>query len=88
MDAETATYMILAAAGATALAAYAYLILVPAWTAYGRKWERVAAAVLTLFVLAAFAGLGLGAGLVVVYFWDDITGLFDSAARGAAFLAP
>jgi hypothetical protein len=78
MDSETATYVIIAICGAIVLGAYAYLILVPAWTAYGRNWERVAAALLTLFVLAAFAGTGLGAGLVLLYYWDDITGLFGS----------
>ena len=78
MDAETATYVIIAASGASILAAYAYFIVVPAWTAYGRNWERVAAGVLTLFVLAAFAGAGLAAGLVIVYFWDSIIGLFGT----------
>jgi hypothetical protein len=29
-------------------------------------------------VLAAFAGTGLGAGLVLVYYWDDITGVFGT----------
>jgi ABC-type transporter Mla maintaining outer membrane lipid asymmetry permease subunit MlaE len=81
MDSETLTYVILAVTGAVILGAYGYLILIPAWTAYGRNWERVAAAVLTLFVLAAFAGSGLGAGLVIVYYWDEIIGVFgaDSA---------
>jgi hypothetical protein len=81
VDPETITYMIIAAAGAIALGAYVSLILVPAWTAYGRTWERVAAAFLTLFVLAAFAGVGLGSGLVIVYFWDDIIGVFEALLR-------
>jgi hypothetical protein len=78
MDSETLTYVIIATTGAIILAAYGYLILVPAWTAYGRNWERMAAAVLSLFVLAAFAGAGLGLGLLLVYYWDDITGLFSA----------
>jgi hypothetical protein len=78
MDSETVTYIIIGVCGAIVLGAYAYLILVPAWTAYGRNWERFAAAALSLFVLAAFAGTGLGAGLVLVYYWDDITGVFGS----------
>jgi hypothetical protein len=45
MDSETITYVILGVAGASILGAYAYLILVPALTAYGRNWERAAAAV-------------------------------------------
>jgi hypothetical protein len=87
MDAETLTYMILTAAGLAVLGAYGFLILVPAWTAYGRTWERLAASVLTLFVLAAFAGLGLAAGLVIVYFWDSITGVFGTLL-GAGLVAP
>ncbi len=76
MDSETLTYMILTAGGLLTAGAFAFLILGPAWSAYGRLWERVTAAVLTLFVLAAFGGAGIGAGLVVVYYWDSITGLF------------
>jgi hypothetical protein len=72
--------MIIAAAGGIGLGAYGYLILAPAWTAYGRNWERVTAAVLTLFVLAAFAGAGLAVGLVLVYFWDDILSVFGAGA--------
>jgi hypothetical protein len=53
------------------------MILAPAWTAYGRTWERVAAAVLSVFVLAAFVGAGLGIGLVIVYYWDPILELLN-----------
>ena len=56
------------------------LILVPAWTAYGRTWERFAAAVLSLFVLAAFVGTGVGIGLVVLYYWDQILDFFGIQA--------
>jgi hypothetical protein len=72
VDSLTATYVILTAAGVTGLSAYAMLILVPAWTAYGRTWERLCAAFLSLFVLAAFAGSGILLGLLIVYFWDQI----------------
>jgi hypothetical protein len=78
MDAETVTYMILVAAGVLGLGAFGWFIFMPALTAYGRVWERVAAGVLTLFVLAAFAGTGLVAGLVVVYYWDSIIGVFGT----------
>ena len=77
MDSETITYVIIGVAGASILGAYGYMILVPSLTAYGRNWERVAAGVLTLFVLAAFVGSGLGAGLLLVYYWDEIIGLFS-----------
>jgi hypothetical protein len=52
------------------IALYAGLILRPAWTAYSRLWERVAAAVLSLYVLAVFVGAGVAAALAVLYFWS------------------
>ena len=81
MDSETLTYIILSAAGGAILGAYGFLILVPAWTAYGRTWEKLVATALTLFVLAAFTGAGLVIGLVVVYFWDSIIGVFGALPR-------
>jgi hypothetical protein len=49
-------------------------ILVPAWSAYTRMWERIAAAFLSLYVLAAMVGIGLVGGAAVVWFWDNIFG--------------
>jgi len=60
-------------AGASAvigLVIYAGLILRPAWTAYSRLWERLAAAVLSLYVLAVFVGAGVAGALAVVVFWS------------------
>jgi len=68
----TVAYIVLAGAGIAGLSCFAVLILAPAWTAYGRTWERSAAAFLSLFVLAAFVGTGIAIGLVVVYYWDEI----------------
>jgi hypothetical protein len=51
------------------LALYAGLILRPAWTAYSRLWERLAAAVLSIYVLAVFVGAGVAGALAAVYFW-------------------
>jgi hypothetical protein len=76
MDSEIITYMILTAGGLVTAGVFTFLILAPAWSAYGRLWEKATAAVLTLFVLAAFAGAGIGAGLVIVYYWDEIAGVF------------
>jgi hypothetical protein len=81
MDSETLTYVILGVGGAIALGAFVYFILVPALSAYGRAWEKLAASVLTLFVAAAFVGSGLGAGLLLVYYWDSIAGVFAAIAR-------
>jgi O-antigen ligase len=71
---ETITYIVVAATGVLGLAAYIGLILVPAWTAYSRVWERLAAAFLSLYVLAAFIGVGAAGGAAVVWFWDRIQG--------------
>ena len=56
-------------AGVFGLALYAGLILVPAWTSYSRVWERMAATVLSLYVLAVLVGAGVLAALAVIYFW-------------------
>jgi O-antigen ligase len=80
VDSLTVTYIILAAAGIAGLSCFAMLILAPAWTAYGRTWERFAAAFLSLFVLAAFVGAGIAIGLVVLYYWDQILDVFGIQA--------
>jgi hypothetical protein len=51
------------------LALYAGLILVPAWYAYKRTWERVAAKVVSLYVFAVLVGVGAAAALAAIYFW-------------------
>ncbi len=61
--------LVAGASAVIALAVYAGLILRPAWTAYSRLWERMAAAVLSLYVLAVFVGTGIAGALAVVYFW-------------------
>jgi hypothetical protein len=66
------TYLVGACAGVFSLAAFTAWVLVPAWTSYSRTWERVAALALSLYVLAAFVGLGIAVGAVIIYFWDQI----------------
>jgi hypothetical protein len=56
-------------AGVFGLALFAGLILAPAWTSYSRLWERLAASVLSLYVLALLVGLGVAGALAVIYFW-------------------
>jgi hypothetical protein len=72
MSNTSITYLVGACAGVFSLAAFAAWVLVPAWTAYSRVWERLAALVLSLYVLLAFVGLGLVAGAVVIWFWDRL----------------
>jgi hypothetical protein len=63
------TYLIAVCAGVFSLALYVGLILAPAWSAYSRVWERVAAGILSLYVLAVLVGIGVAAGLAVVLLW-------------------
>lgn len=64
--------LLFAVAGALGLAAYVGLILVPAVSSYGRIWEKAAAGVLSLFVLAALVAVGVVIGAAFVYFYNDI----------------
>jgi hypothetical protein len=80
VDPLTVTYIILAVAGVVGFSFFAVWILTPAWTSYGRTWERFAAAALSVFVLAAFAGTGIAIGLVALYYWDEILNLLGIAA--------
>jgi hypothetical protein len=72
MDPLTITYIILTVAGLIGFSFFAVWILAPAWTSYGRTWERFAAAALSVFVLAAFVGTGIVFGLIVLWNWDQI----------------
>lgn len=74
MSNNTITIVVAAGCGLLALAAYVGLILIPAVTSYSRAWERVAAGVLSLYVLGAFVIAGVGGGAGVVWFWDRIQG--------------
>jgi hypothetical protein len=65
-------YYLFGAAGLVSIVAFASLILAPALGAYGRPWEKMAAAFLSLFVLAALVLAGLVLGLFVFFNWDRI----------------
>jgi hypothetical protein len=68
-------YLLFGAAGLISLVAFVGLILIPAISSYGRAWEKAAAGVLSLFVLAALLLIGVVAGLAVVYYYDEIVNL-------------
>jgi exosortase/archaeosortase len=69
MSGTDTTYLIASCAGVFSLALFVGLILVPAWSSYTRVWERLAASVLALYVLAVLVGIGVAAGLTAVYYW-------------------
>lgn len=61
--------LVAACAGVGSLALFTWLILAPAWSSYTRLWERLAATVLSLYVLAVLMGVGVVGALAAVYFW-------------------
>ena len=66
MTNEQIIYTVAIGSGVLGLIAYIAFILVPAWGAYSRVWERLAASFLTLYVLAAFVILGAAGGAAVI----------------------
>ena len=71
MSNTSITYLVGASAGVFSVAAFAAWVLVPAWAAYSRAWERAAAVFLSLYVFAAFVGIGIAGGAAVIWFWDS-----------------
>ena len=65
-------YVLFGVAGLVCLVAFVALILSPALSSYGRVWEKAAAGLLSLFVLAALLLIGVVIGLAIVYYYTDI----------------
>lgn len=63
------TDLVAVCAGVLGLALYVGLILTPAWSSYSRVWERLAATVLSLYVLLVFVVVGVLGALAAVYLW-------------------
>jgi hypothetical protein len=72
MSNQDVTYLVVAGAGALSLVVWIALVLVPAWTAYSRLWERLAATVLSLYVLAAFVAIGAAIGAAFLWYFDEL----------------
>jgi hypothetical protein len=72
MSNQQITYLVAGVCAVAVLLAFALLVLRPAWQAYSRVWERLAAAFLSLYVLAAFIGIGIAGGLAITWFWDEL----------------
>jgi hypothetical protein len=70
----SSTEIAIGLAGAVVVACYVALILAPAWRCYGRVWERLAAGVMTLYILATLLGIGVAIGLAVVWTYDTYAG--------------
>jgi hypothetical protein len=65
----TITDIVAVGCGAISLIAFCSLVLVPALSAYRRPLQRVGAALLSLYVLAAFLGLGVLLGALIILEW-------------------
>jgi len=72
MSNQTWTYIAIGSAAGVSLIAWIALVLVPAWTSYSRIWERLVAAVLSLYVLAAFVMVGLLLGGGFLWYFDEL----------------
>jgi hypothetical protein len=72
MSNDTLTVVIGAGAAGISVVAWALLVLVPAWTSYSRVWERLAATVLSVYILAAFALAGSGLGAAILWYYDEL----------------
>ena len=70
-------YLLFGSAALISLVAFVGLILVPALSAYGRLWEKAAAGVLSMVVLAALVVTGVIIGLMIVYYYPDIVRLIE-----------
>ena len=72
MSNTSITYFVGAFAGVFSFSAYVAFVAVPAWTAYSRVWQRIAAVFLSLYVLATMVGIGILIGALVTLNWDQI----------------
>jgi hypothetical protein len=72
VSATATTYLIAALVGVTSIGLWAWLIAVPAFTAYVRWWQRAVALVLSLYVLAAFVAAGGLIGAIFLWYYDRI----------------
>jgi hypothetical protein len=72
VSSQNVIYLVAAVAGVLSLAAWAVFILAPAWNAYSRVWERILAAILSVYVLAAFVLVGALIGAGALWYWERV----------------
>lgn len=70
-------YWVFAAAGVISLLAFVALIMVPAVGSYGRIWEKLVAGLLSTILFVSLLGFGIALGILVIYNWDKINGVFS-----------
>ena len=72
MSTTSLTYLIAAVVGVFSLTLWIWLIVVPAWSAYQRVWQRLTAFVLSIYVLAAFVAAGGLVAAAVLWYYDEV----------------
>ena len=72
MPDDRVTLIVIGAAALVSLVAWAALVAVPAWRSYWRLRERALALVMSVYVLGAFLLTGVGAGGLVLWFYDRL----------------
>jgi len=72
MSVDDLTLLIASGAGALVVVTWAVLILVPAWSAYARLWQRAVAVVLSVYVLAGFVIAGAAIGAAFLWYFDRL----------------
>ena len=66
------TYAVAGITAIVSLAAWILLIVIPAWSSYWRLRDRLLAVVMSVYILAAFVGMGACAGAVFLYYYDRL----------------
>ena len=69
---QSVTYLVGGGSAVIVLVAFGTLVLVPAVTSYRRPLHRVGAVVLSLYVLAAFVGIGVLLGALIILEWPRL----------------
>ncbi len=72
MSNQTITYLVGACLAVFGIVAFGTLVMAPAITAYRRPLHRAAAMVLSLYVLAAFVGVGVLLGALIIVEWPRV----------------
>ena len=72
MSNTSITYLLAAIVGVTSVSLWAWLVLVPAYTAYARWWQRAVAVVMSVYVLAAMLAAGALLGALFLRYYDRI----------------
>jgi hypothetical protein len=72
MSKTAITYVVVACCAVFGVAAFAAFIVAPAWSAYTKLWERLAATFLSLYVLVGLLLVGAVLAYFVVLFWDRV----------------